>query len=143
MLKQILSPDTGVVLHEVYRRIDLAAQGLERIDLGSVSNFLQVAAMRVEKPKTYRAHTHLERERNIGNLRAQECWVIIQGSVIVHYFDEHDNKICDEILESGDLTVTYFGGHGYTVLSPETLVYEFKSGPYEGQLIDKRFIAES
>lgn len=140
MVKQILSPVTGIVLHEVYRRGDLATQSEERIDLGEVVNFLQVAAIRVTNPKTYRAHAHLDRERNFRNLRAQESWVVVQGSVVVHYFDENDQRICDETLEPGDLTVTYFGGHGYTVLTPETLVYEFKSGPYEGQLIDKRFI---
>lgn len=142
MVHQIKSQATGLILHEIYRRQELSGQVSERVDLGDVANFLQVAALRVQSPKSFRSHTHLERHRTFENLRAQESWVIIKGNVIVHYFDENDQKICDETLQEGDVTITYFGGHGYTLLGSETLIYEFKSGPYEGQIIDKRFISE-
>ena len=35
----------------------------------------------------------------------------------------------------GDCTI--LGGHNYTSLTENTLVYEFKTGPYDGQSKDK------
>ena len=44
------------------------------------------------------------------------------------------------ILEQGDASFTLYGGHTYEILEEETIVYEYKTGPYEGQELDKRFI---
>mgnify|MGYP001207209045 CR=1 FL=1 len=57
---------------------------------------------------------------------------------------EIDNKILAEpVLEKGDCSVTLEGGHTYTILEDKTLVYEFKTGPYRGQKLDKEFINEN
>jgi mannose-6-phosphate isomerase-like protein (cupin superfamily) len=140
MVEKVYSLVTNEVLHEIYRRSDLQHQSSERVNLGSESDFLQAAAMRIQDKKSFRAHTHLTRSRTIPNLKAHESWVVVSGRVTVHYFDVDDSHLGDFTLMDGDLTITYSGGHGYTVLDENTLVYEFKSGPYEGQAIDKRFI---
>jgi len=36
--------------------------------------------------------------------------------------------------------MTFFGGHNYLIMQDDTLVYEFKTGPYTGQQNDKVFI---
>ena len=36
--------------------------------------------------------------------------------------------------------MTFEGGHNYEILEENTLVYEFKTGPYEGIDKDKVFI---
>jgi hypothetical protein len=52
-----------------------------------------------------------------------------------------DDKILAEpILKTGDASFTLEGGHNYLILEDNTLVYEYKTGPYEGQLMDKKFI---
>ena len=52
-----------------------------------------------------------------------------------------DNKIlATPILEPGDASYTLYGGHTYEILEEGTIVYEYKTGPYEGQELDKRFI---
>ena len=38
------------------------------------------------------------------------------------------------------MSFTLQGGHNYLILEDDTLVYEFKTGPYEGQEFDKKFI---
>jgi hypothetical protein len=48
--------------------------------------------------------------------------------------------ITEEILEPGDISLTLHGGHNYVALEEDTLVYEFKTGPYLGQEKDKVFI---
>ena len=38
--------------------------------------------------------------------------------------------------------MTFEGGHTYTILEDETIVYEYKTGPYKGQENDKVFIKD-
>ena len=65
---------------------------------------------------------------------------MIQGKVKCHFYDLDDNIIEEPILESGDASFTLEGAHTYTILEDDTLVYEYKTGPYEGQAMDKTFI---
>ena len=46
------------------------------------------------------------------------------------------------ILEAGDASFTLYGGHTYEILDEGTIVYEYKTGPYEGQALDKTFIKD-
>ena len=38
--------------------------------------------------------------------------------------------------------MTFQGGHTYEILEDDTIVYEYKTGPYKGQENDKVFIDE-
>jgi hypothetical protein len=140
--KQILDPDSGVLLHEVLRPTKRGSQILElnRIDFSDPKEFLQGAIIEMPAKHSFLAHVHLERERSFSNLRAQESWVVIKGQVEVTYFTDSGDLITTEILGPGDITISFRGGHGYRTLTSDALVYEFKSGPYEGLEIDKRFI---
>ena len=51
-----------------------------------------------------------------------------------------DRIIKETILLPGECTITYRGGHNYVSLEENTLVYEMKTGPYEGIDKDKKFI---
>jgi len=46
----------------------------------------------------------------------------------------------DLVLTPGDASFTLYGGHTYKILEENTIVYEYKTGPYEGQKLDKRFL---
>jgi hypothetical protein len=71
---------------------------------------------------------------------AQESWIVIQGSVKCIFYDIDDTIIAEPILNVGDASFTLEGGHNYYILEDNTLVYEYKTGPYEGQKLDKTFI---
>ena len=111
-----------------------------RVDLGKEDLFLQAASMRVQTPRFFAPHSHLPRSRTFSQFRAMESWVVVRGSVTVSYYDLDDSFLVSHTLSQGDLTVTYFGGHGFEVTSHDSLFYEFKTGPYEGQELDKRFL---
>jgi len=141
--QQIHDPDTGDLLHELFRpNLDHISEthGLERIDFSDPGEFLQGAMIQIPSNHKFRPHKHLERERSFLNLRAQESWVVVSGEVEVDYFSEAGVFLQTESLGAGDLSITYRGGHGYRTLSKGAFVYEFKSGPYEGQEIDKTFL---
>jgi hypothetical protein len=138
---QVLDPETGLLLHEFFilDHSDAGSVELERVDLSAPSEFLQGAVINIPPHHTFRAHKHLERERAFSNLRAQESWVVIAGAVEVDYYSESGVLLQSACLGAGDASISYRGGHGYRTLDRRTLVYEFKSGPYEGQSIDKAF----
>ena len=46
------------------------------------------------------------------------------------------------MLNVGDCSITLGGGHNYLILEHDTLVYEYKTGPYKGQKLDKVFLDE-
>ena len=71
---------------------------------------------------------------------AQESWVIVKGSVEVSFFDIDGSFLEKHVLNAGDSSFTLEGGHTYEILEDDTLVYEYKTGPYTGQHNDKVFI---
>jgi hypothetical protein len=56
------------------------------------------------------------------------------------FYDTDDQIISTPILYPGDASFTLEGGHNYEIQEDNTLVYEYKTGPYEGQALDKTFI---
>jgi hypothetical protein len=83
-----------------------------RNDVVPEDNFIQCATLKMEKGKTFPPHKHIEKERIIA----------------------------EAILYEGDASFTLYGGHTYEILEDDTIVYEYKTGPYEGQKLDKVFI---
>jgi len=104
------------------------------------NNFLQCATLCMEKGKTFPPHKHIVKERHYKEQIAQESWVVIRGSVKCIFYDIDDTIITESILNAGDASFTLYGGHTYEILEEDTLVYEYKTGPYEGQKLDKKFI---
>lgn len=124
------------LLHIVNRNEDFDG----RTDLVPNDQYLQMAAIRFPKNKKLRSHYHLWKNVEYEKYVAQESWIVIEGRVKVYYYDIDNELICSEIISRGDCTITLEGGHGYEILDDNTIIYECKTGPYYGQLIDKTFI---
>ena len=56
------------------------------------------------------------------------------------FYDIDNSIIATPILGAGDASFTLYGGHTYEILEEDTIVYEYKTGPYEGQALDKTFL---
>ena len=103
-------------------------------------NFIQCASLQMNEGTTFPPHRHITKERHHLEQIAQESWVVIRGRVKCIFYDLDDSIIATPILNPGDASFTLYGGHTYEILEDNTLVYEYKTGPYEGQESDKRFI---
>ena len=103
------------------------------------NNFIQCATLKMEKGKTFKPHKHIWKNRT-RDVIAQESWIVIKGKVKCIFYDIDDQIIATPILNPGDASFTLEGGHTYEILEDDTLVYEYKTGPYEGQKNDKVFI---
>ena len=126
------------ILHIIVRKEDLVPG---RTEVVSENNFIQCALLNMEEGKTFKPHRHIWKERT-RNVIAQESWIVVQGSVKCIFYDLDDTIIATPILYPGDASFTLEGGHTYKILEDGTLVYEYKTGPYEGQSLDKTFISE-
>ena len=124
----------GVLLHIINRLEDIEG----RRDIAPVDEFLQLATLKMNSGQTFRAHKHITFVKTTDI--AQESWVVIRGAVKCILYDLDDTIIAEPVLKPGDCSMTFRGGHNYCILEDETLVYEFKTGPYLGQEFDKTFI---
>jgi cupin fold WbuC family metalloprotein len=127
-----------VLLHIIHRKEDLILNEGRR-DLVQEDNFIQCSSLNLPKGTTFKPHKHIWKLRK-RDVIAQESWVVIQGAVKCLFYDLDDTIIAERTLCPGDASFTLQGGHNYEILEKNTLVYEFKTGPYEGQAFDKEFI---
>lgn len=129
------------LLHIIHRLSELENREETRVDIVDEKQFIQCSSLRMHNGKTFKAHKHIWKERTEQKI-AQESWVIIKGSVKAIFYDLDDTIIASPVLNAGDASFTLEGGHTYEILEDNTLVYEYKTGPYEGQAMDKVFLNE-
>ena len=135
--------NTDLLLHIVYRGKDIQSletkNGLARTNVVPDEEFLQLAALQMNKGKTFKAHKHIFKNGE-EQVIAQESWVVIKGKVKAILYDTDDTVIDEVILDEGDCSMTFRGGHNYEVQEDGTIVYEYKTGPYKGIEADKTFL---
>jgi len=135
-MEKFYSNVDGSLLHIVHRLYEIENK---RNDLIDPIEFIQCSTMTLQKGKTFKPHKHFYRHRE-NEYIPQESWVIIKGSVQCCFYDIDDELIAKTILYAGDASFTLRGGHTYLILEDDTIVYEYKTGPYEGQANDKIII---
>lgn len=137
MLKKYYSStNPDILLHIVCNTADINDA---RTDVVDDDEFLQLAILKLPQGKTFVPHKHIYKEVPSVAI-AQESWVVLKGSVLAIFYDLNDEIIAKQVLQSGDVSITLNGGHNYEILEEDTLVLEYKTGPYYGQKLDKVFI---
>ena len=135
-MKQFYSKvDKGELLHMVYRLDDIKKP---RENITPAEQYLQVASIQMNSGHTFKAHKHIEQIRTTDI--AQESWIVIRGKVKVILYDLDDTILSTPILNAGDCSITFRGGPNYECLEDGTIVYEYKTGPYQGVEKDKVFL---
>ena len=83
-------------------------------------------------------HVHNPVTREVQN--TQEVLLIRSGRVRVDFYTDVKEYLCSAILETGDVILLAYGGHGFEMLEP-TEIIEVKQGPYCGDQDKTRFDA--
>lgn len=135
-MHHVFSKIDGRLLHLVNRFDEIK----ERTNVAPDEQFLQLATLKMKKGKIFKPHKHIWKPTSRQQVIAQESWVVIQGSVLVYFYDIDGTFIETTELSPGDCSMTFEGGHTYEILENNTVVYEYKTGPYEGVENDKEFI---
>ena len=98
--------------------------------------FLQFCFLNMDKNNKFLPHKHFWK-KNVQKKRiVQESWVVIKGLAKVTLFDLNDKKLVSKTMKPGELSITFEGGHKIEILKNNTIIYEFKTGPYEGRKKD-------
>lgn len=135
-----VSPDK--LLHIVHFPEDFPDENVQRIDIVDSDNFIQCSSLNLKKDKTFRPHKHIWKNRQ-RDVIAQESWIVVKGSVKCFFYDLDDELLETVIISQGCASFTLEGGHNYLILEDNTLIMEYKTGPYEGQSLDKKFITNA
>ena len=146
MVPQFLSPyiliyskiNTNKLLHIVNRLSNINDK--QRINIVPEDNFIQCSLLKLENNKTFSPHKHITKSRNYDNQISQESWLVLEGKIECTFYDIDDTILATTILKKGDASFTLYGGHTFKVLQEDTIIYEYKTGPYEGQQLDKVLI---
>ena len=128
--------ETDKLLHIVCRPSELSEV---RSDIVDEDQYLQLAILKFNEGRTFKPHKHIYKTVPKSAI-AQESWVVMSGRVEATFYDLDDTVVEKRILATGDLSITLFGGHNYLILEDNTLVLEYKTGPYYGQASDKECI---
>jgi hypothetical protein len=129
--------DPALLLLVINRREDIS---INRTDLSPGDQYLQCATKQLSKGTTFAPHKHNELIRTTDV--TQEAWVFLKGRVAARFWDVDDTLIYETELGEGDAAVVFRGGHSFEVLEEDTILYEFKTGPYFGVEKDKTYIEE-
>jgi cupin fold WbuC family metalloprotein len=124
------------LLHIINKLDDI----VERTNVSPEDQFLQLATLKMEKGKTFRPHQHIWKNSSTKKIIAQESWVVIKGLVKVYMYDIDGELLTTEVIGRGDCSITFEGGHAYEILEDDTIVHEYKTGPYMGIENDKVFL---
>jgi hypothetical protein len=101
-------------------------------ELTGHSSFLQCLGLKLFKGKKFNAHKHKKIKRPSFTSITQESWCVIRGSAKVFFYDFDGTLLHTEKFKAGYASFTFEGGHSYEILSDNTLIYEYKNGPYLG-----------
>lgn len=135
-MEKYYSKINGSLLHMIVRKEDMT-EG--RQNLIEPENFIQCSALQMNHGQTFKAHKHIVKTMTLDVI-AQESWCVVNGSVRCIFYDTDNTFLASSELYPGDASFTLAGGHNYVILEDNTLVYEYKTGPYLGQELDKEFI---
>ena len=139
MIKIYSKCEPGKLLHLINRFDEIDG----RTDIAPEEQFIQAATIKFPQGgKKFRTHQHIWKPAPRDQVIAQESWIVVQGSVRVFMYDTDQLFLQDEVIKKGDCSMTFEGGHTYEILEDDTIVYEYKTGPYMGVENDKIFYDE-
>ena len=138
MIKIYSNYDVDKLCHIIIKKDEI---NQKRKDIIPEENFLQLSTLNLQDGTTFKPHRHIWKEGE-KKVIAQESWVVVEGLVKVFFFDIDGTPFNTFLLHPGDSSITLQGGHTYLSMKENTKVYEFKTGPYKGQKLDKVFLDE-
>jgi cupin fold WbuC family metalloprotein len=109
-----------------------------RVDASDHNEILQVSTMTLPQGKVLKSHKHKSVERS--TVGTQEAWLVVSGQLQAQVFDTDNTFVEEIILTAGQCMTLFRGGHTFTVLTDDTVIFEIKNGPYYGPEIDSEAI---
>ena len=109
----------------------------EGIDFFTPSDFSQQLGY-MNRSKGYKIQPHIHNKVEITNDSTQEVLFIKNGLVRVDFYKTDKPYYKSKILNTGDVILLSFGGHGFEMLE-DSEIMEVKQGPFAGNIDKSRF----
>jgi len=121
--------ELALIIRKSFRK-----EGIEFFTPGHYSQ--QIGYMNRPSGYVIAPHVHNPAPREVQYTK--EVLLIRSGRVRVDFYSEAKEYLESTILESGDVILLAFGGHGFEMLEPNEII-EVKQGPYAGDHDKTRF----
>ena len=112
----------------------------QRINISPEGEFMQLCYLNLNKKNKFLPHKHFWKTNKKKKIIVQESWLLIKGSAKVLLYDLDDKFLTSKTLKPGEISITFAGGHKLDILKNNTIIYEHKNGPYEGQQKDLKYL---
>lgn len=133
MIEQIVHDNKMLAL---IVRAEYKKEGLEFFTPNNFSQ--QLAYMNHPRGHKIQPHVHKLVPREV--FFTKEVLFIRKGRVRIDFYNENQVYLESSILQTGDVVLLAFGGHGFDMLE-DTEMIEVKQGPYAGDNDKVRFSA--
>jgi hypothetical protein len=111
----------------------------QRINISPEEEFMQLCYLNLNKKNKFLPHKHFWKPNKKKKIIVQESWLLVKGSAKVLLYDLDDKFLTSKTLKPGEISITFAGGHKLDILKNNTIIYEHKNGPYEGQQKDLKY----
>jgi mannose-6-phosphate isomerase-like protein (cupin superfamily) len=131
MIERIVNQgkELALIIRRSFRK-----EGIEFFTPGSYSQ--QIGYMNRPAGYVIAPHVHNAVPREVQFTK--EVLIIRSGRVRVDFYSETQEYLESTILETGDVILLAYGGHGFEMLEPTEMI-EVKQGPYAGDEDKTRF----
>jgi hypothetical protein len=131
-----------MIEHIIHDNIELALilrssfkkEGIEFLTPNSYSQ--QLGYMGRHRGYVIAPHVHNPVAREV--MYTKEVLFVKSGKVRVDFYDDEKNYLESRVLNTGDVLLLAFGGHGFQMLEDSEII-EVKQGPYAGDADKTRF----
>tara|TARA_Y100000590_G_scaffold467985_1_gene648880 strand:- start:2153 stop:2578 length:426 start_codon:yes stop_codon:yes gene_type:complete len=118
-------------------------KNINRVNLSPNKEFLQASIIRFKNKKKINSHNHLKHDLFKNKRQIQESWILIKGEAKITYYDTNKKKIKKFAMKPGDISITFYGGHELEIIKKNSILYEYKTGPYKGNSKDLKYFTKS
>jgi mannose-6-phosphate isomerase-like protein (cupin superfamily) len=115
-------------------RADYRAEGIQFFTPGTYSQ--QLGYMNRPAGYVIPPHVHNAVPREVQFTK--EVLLVRSGRMRVDFYSDTQEYLRSTVLETGDVILLAFGGHGFEMLEPTEMI-EIKQGPYAGDMDKTRF----
>ena len=111
-------------------------KNINRVNLSPEKEYLQASIVKFKNIKVVGSHHHLNHPIVFKKRPIQESWILIKGKAKITFFDTNKKILKTFVMKPGDISISFSGGHKLEILNKNTIIYEYKTGPYKGSKKD-------
>lgn len=106
-----------------------------RVNLTEPDKIIQASLINMSRFESVPNHRHLPIERHTTG--TGEGWLVLNGSFEVEIFDINQSRLGKYLLKKYDMILMFNGGHSLHATKKNSILFEFKNGPFKGSDSDK------